>query len=72
MFLRGFSAGTPGKFRNNTSAQETRRLNLQHLGESAFIPPLFPSFNAAIQSLRATLPGEIFYWGFFFLNRAIR
>jgi hypothetical protein len=29
-------------------------------------------FNTGIKSLRATLPDEIFYWGFFFLNRAFR
>jgi hypothetical protein len=29
-------------------------------------------FNAGIKSLRATLPNEIFYWGFCFLNRAFR
>jgi hypothetical protein len=28
--------------------------------------------EAGIKSLCATLPGEIFYWGFFFLNRAFR
>jgi hypothetical protein len=30
------------------------------------------SVNAGIKSLRATLPNEIFYWGFCFLNRAFR
>jgi hypothetical protein len=29
-------------------------------------------FNAGIKSLFATLPDEIFYWGFYFLNRAFR
>jgi hypothetical protein len=29
-------------------------------------------FNAGIKSLRATLPDEKFYWGFYFLNRAFR
>jgi hypothetical protein len=29
-------------------------------------------FNAGIKSLRATLPDEIFYWGFCFLNREFR
>jgi hypothetical protein len=29
-------------------------------------------FNAGIKSLRETVPAEIFYWGFFFLNRAFR
>jgi hypothetical protein len=28
--------------------------------------------NVGIKSRRATLPDEIFYWGFFFLNRAFR
>jgi hypothetical protein len=30
----------------------------------------FNHVNAVIKSLRATLPDGIFYWGFYFLDRA--
>jgi hypothetical protein len=33
--------------------------------------PNYP-FNAGIKSLRATLPDEIFYWEFCYLNHAFR
>jgi hypothetical protein len=36
------------------------------------VGPKLTIFNARIKSLRATLPAEIFYWGFQFLNGSLR
>jgi hypothetical protein len=42
-----------------------------HINGLLTMRPYSP-YNAGIKSLRATLPDEIFYWSFCFLNRVFR
>jgi hypothetical protein len=65
-FLRAF-------YPQKTICHNWTRINMASYSNSNFqhhTSLLTKPFNTRIKSLRATLPDEIFYWGFFFLNRA--
>jgi hypothetical protein len=49
---------------------DSAEIGTQCLGKLKKMLKYYLPFNAEIKSLRATLPDEIFYWGFCFLNRA--
>jgi hypothetical protein len=56
-------------------SKELRKWVIQFLPLTSFPKRLLNHdhpFKAGIKSLRATLPDEIFYWGFCFLNSAFR